>query len=107
VGEAEIHRDERGRVVGLTLRDTAPGTIAGAGANYLLAAASTALAEYLHAPVAADGAVAPSLVVDRSDAHLDREIDAVLETLVIGLRMVERDHPSEFAIQEATIGVEV
>jgi len=46
-------------------------------------------------------------MIDRSDSHLDREIDAVLETIILGLRMVEREFPTDLVVQEATIGVEV
>lgn len=74
---------------------------------HLVQAASTSLLEYLHVPVTVADAEDVGFAIDRSDAHLDREIDAVLETLVIGLRMLEREHPSEFVVQEATAKVEV
>ncbi len=107
MGEALIHRDDRGRIVGLTLRDVGPSTAAGTSAGYFLRAASASLSGYLHVPVVADGGFEGSLTIDRSDTHLDREIDAVLETLVIGLRMLEREYPSDLVVQEATVGIEV
>jgi hypothetical protein len=107
VGEARIHRDERGRIVGLTLRETGPSTAAGTSANHFVLAASASLSEYLHVPVGGGGEGASSFSIDRSDTHLDREIDAVLETLVIGLRMLEREYPADLIVEEATVGVEV
>jgi len=109
VGEALIHRDDRGRIVGLTLRDLGPSTVAGTSANHLLQAASASLSEYLHVPVAGADEVDADFTIDRSDMHLDREIDAVLETLIIGLRMLEREYPSDLVVQdqEATVRVEV
>jgi hypothetical protein len=107
VGEALIHRDERGRIVGLTLRGIGTSTAAETSANHFLLAASASLSEYLHVPVAGGGEVGADFTIDRSDTHLDREIDAVLETLVIGLRMLEREYPADLIVQEATVGVEV
>jgi len=107
VGEVLIHRDDRGRVVGVALRDAEPSTAAGASASSFLAAVTASLSEYLHVPVAGVEGIDAEITVDRSDTHLDREIDAVLETLVIGLKMLERDHPADLVVQDATIGVEV
>jgi uncharacterized protein YsxB (DUF464 family) len=107
VGEAIIHRDDRGRIVGLTLRDVGQATIAGTSAGHFVRAASAALSEYLHVPVAADHEMEGDVTIDRSDTHLDREIDAVLETLVIGLRMLEQEYPTDLVVQEATVGIEV
>jgi uncharacterized protein YsxB (DUF464 family) len=107
VGEALIHRDDRGRIVGVTLRDVGSSTVAGTSANHFLQASSASLMGYLHVPVAGASEVDADFTIDRSDTHLDREIDAVLETLVIGLRMLEREYPSDLVVQEATVGVEV
>ena len=107
MGEAVIHRDDRGRVVGVTFRDVEDSTVAGTNANRFLQAVSTSLSEYLHIPVGGAGEVDADFTIDRSDTHLDREIDAILETLVIGLRMLERDYPSDLVVQEATVGIEV
>jgi len=107
VGEAIIHRDDRGRIVGLTLHNVGPSTVAGTSAGHFVRAASATLSEYLHVPVAAGHEMEGDLTIDRSDTHLDREIDAVLETLVIGLRMLEQEYPADLVVQEATVGIEV
>jgi hypothetical protein len=38
---------------------------------------------------------------------LDRELDAILETLVVGFRLLERDHAKSITLHEETVGVEV
>lgn len=106
MGEALIHRDERGRIVGLSLRDVTPSTSAGASAGHFVQAVAASFSEYLHVPVAAAEGDA-EFTIDRSDTHLNREIDAILETLVIGLRMLEREHPADLVVHDAKVGVEV
>ncbi len=106
MGDAIIHRDDRGRIVGLTLRDIGAETIAGTSAGHFVQAVAASLSEYLHVPVTG-GELDGELTIDRSDTHLDREIDAVLETLVIGLRMLEREYPSDLVVQDAKVGIEV
>ncbi len=107
MGEARIHRDDRGRIVGMTLRDMGLSNPATATALHFLHAASTSLVEYLHVPVGEPEDGDAGLTIDRGDSHLDREIDAILETLAIGLRMLERDDPADLVVHEATVGVEV
>jgi len=107
LGEILVQRDEKGRVVGLTMRDVPLETAAGTSVLHLLQAVATSLTDYLHVPVETSVANETYLLIDRSDLHLDRELDAILETLVIGLRMLEKEYSVELAVQEATVGVEV
>jgi len=107
VGEVAVQRDERNRIVGLVVREISSETTAGASALFFLQAAASALTEYLHVSVEAGVGDESGLLVDRSDPHLDREIDAILETVVIGLRMLGREFPAEVAVLEAAAGVEV
>jgi len=107
LGEFLIQRDESNRVTGLVVRDLRMETIAGACAFYLLQAAVGSLTDYLHVPVESTESDATYLTIDRSDSHLDRELDAVLATLVQGLKMLEKEYPDDLLVQEATIGVEV
>jgi hypothetical protein len=108
VGEILIRRDDRNRVTGLVLRDVAADTLAGGIALHLLQAVTASLVEYLHLSVESnetdDGT---EMTIDRCDTHLDRELDAVLETLVIGLKSVEREHPTDLVVEEPIVGVEV
>ena len=107
MGEAIIHRDDRGRVVGVALRDIEPASTAGACASSFLSSVATSLSEYLHVPVIGAEEGRAGVTIDRSDTHLDREIDAILETLIIGLRLLEQEYPADLVVQDATIGVEV
>jgi uncharacterized protein YsxB (DUF464 family) len=75
---------------------------------HLLSAVTTALIEYLHVHVESiDGAEGTEISVERCDTHLDRELDAVLETLAIGLKMLEKESPADLVVEESTVGVEV
>jgi len=109
VGEVLIRRDERNRVIGLSLRDVGSETAAGANASCLLQVVNASLGEYLHVGVelAADDGDEMDLSIDRRDTHMDRELDAILETLVIGLKMLEKEHPTDLVVEEPTVGVEV
>ena len=107
MGEAVIHQDERGRVVGVSMQAEGMSAPAKASATTLLRAVAESLAEYLHVSVEASFNDELSLEVDRRDQYLDREIDAILATMRSGLRLVERDYPAELMVHEATVGVEV
>ena len=107
LGEILIQRDEKNRVVGLTLRGISLDTPAGPSTLHLLQAVTTSLTEYLHVPVETSGTDETHILITRSDQHLDRELDAVLETLVIGLRMLEKEYSTELLVHEATVGVNV
>ena len=45
--------------------------------------------------------------MDRSDPFLDRELDAILETMVLGLKALERDRPGRLVVHEAGMDVKV
>ena len=109
MGEVLIRRDERNRVTGLSLRDVGIETPAGASASHLLQTVTASLGEYLHVSVelAAASADEMDLSIERRDTHLDRELDAILETLVIGLKMLEKEHPADLVVEEPAVGVEV
>jgi len=107
VGEILIRRDERNRVTGLSVRDITGGTVAGTSSLHLLQAVTATLVDYLHVAVESSIPDATELVIDRRDTHLDRELDAVLETLVVGLKLLAKEYPADLVVEEATIGVEV
>ena len=107
MGEAVIHRDERGRVVGVSMQAEGMSASAKASTTTLLRAVAESLAEYLHVSVEVSFSDDMSLEVDRRNQYLDREIDAILATMRSGLRLVERDYPAELMVHEATVGVEV
>lgn len=107
MGEAVIQRDERGRIVGLTMRADGMSALAKASAANLLRAVAESLTDYLHVAVESSFEDELILEIDRRDQHLDREIDAILATMGSGLRLVERDYPAELIVRDATVGVEV
>jgi len=107
LGEILVQRDESNRVVGVVVRGVRATTILGTALAVLMEAAATSLAEYLHVPVESSFESDMTLVVDRGDPHLDRELDAILETLVVGFRVIERDHAKSVTLHEETLGVEV
>lgn len=108
MGEVRIRRDERNHVTGLDVRDVSMESVAGRSAMHLLKAVTASLIEYLHVHVESiDGAEGTELTIERCDTHLDRELDAVLETLVIGLKMLEKENPADLVVEELTVGVEV
>ena len=91
----------------MTVRDVPLYTVAGTSTLHLLQAVTASLSEYLHVPVITSGKDETHILITRTDQHLDRELDAVLETLVIGLRMLEKEYSAELLVHEATIGVNV
>jgi hypothetical protein len=107
LGEILVQRDDTDRVIGVVVRGIRQVTTLGMTVSTLLEAAATSLAEYLHVPVEVSLGPQMMLVVDRRDPHLDRELDAILETLVVGFRLLERDHAKSVALREETVGVEV
>jgi uncharacterized protein (DUF2236 family) len=107
VGEAVIQRDERGRIVGLTIQASGMSESARVSTTLLLRAVAESLTEYLHVAVESSFTDEMYLEIDRRDQHLDREIDAVLATMGSGLRIVEREFPAELMVHDAVVGVEV
>jgi uncharacterized protein YsxB (DUF464 family) len=107
VGEILIKRDERHRILGLTGRGLRDQDMATTSARHFLEAAVGSMTEYLHLhPVYTTGEPV-HLTVDRSDPHLDRENDAIMETLLMGLRLLEKAYPDELVVHEAEVEIQV
>lgn len=99
-----VERDEEGRVQMVTLNgdESAEGLVAAA----LVEAPILGLREYLHLdPAVTKDGHAVRFEVDRSDFFLDREIDAVVETMVLGLRALARE--GRIAVHEVGASVRV
>ena len=107
MGEIFIQRDEQNRIVGLTGRGLEEGGLAATSALSFLRAAPAAMTEYLHVDAEFSVGEEITLVVNRSDPHLNREIDAIMETLVIGLKMLATEYPSDVEVHEAPVGLQV
>ncbi len=104
--EVLIERDEEGRVQSVTLRgDDSPEAYA---ASALVEAPVLGMRHYLHlSPQAYQDGETFRFQVDRSDIFLDRELDAILETMVLGLRSLEWDRPDRVAVREIGLDVKV
>ncbi len=102
--EVLIERDEEGRVQVVTLYgDDSPEGLAAAA---LVEAPVLGMKNYLHLDpeVSREGTVL-RYRVDRSDIFLDRELDAILETMVLGLRALAQDRPGKVAVREVGLDV--
>ncbi|MBC7318420.1 hypothetical protein H5T57_04155 [Candidatus Bipolaricaulota bacterium] len=102
--EVLIERDDEGRVQVVTLYgDDSP---EGLAATMLVEAPILGMKQYLHLDpeVSREGAVL-RVRVDRSDLFLDREIDAIMETMVLGLRALAQDRPGKVAVREVGLDV--
>jgi len=107
VGEIIVQRDEQNRILSLTGREMEEGSPATTSALHFLRATVTAMTEYLHVDLDFSIGEEISLVLDRNDPHLHREIDAIMETLVIGLKLLAVDYPSDVVVRDATVGIQV
>ena len=107
MGEVVIQRDERGRIVGVTMQADGMSVPAKVSAANMLHAVAESLTEYLHVAVESSFEDELILEIDRRDQYLDREIDAILATMGSGLRLVERDYPAQLVIRDATVGAKV
>ncbi|MCS7217045.1 MAG: hypothetical protein N2507_02045 [Candidatus Bipolaricaulota bacterium] len=102
--EVLIERDEEGRVQVVTLYgDDSP---EGLAAAVLVEAPVLGMKHYLHLDpeVSREGTVL-RYRVDRSDLFLDRELDAILETMVLGLKALSQDRPGKVAVREVGLDV--
>lgn len=102
--EVLIERDEEGRVQVVTLYgEDSP---EGLAAAMLVEAPVLGMKNYLHLnpEVSREGTVL-RYRVDRSDIFLDRELDAILETMVLGLRALAQDRPGKVAVREVGLDV--
>ena len=107
MGEIIVQRDEEGRIVALIGEGMGEPNVATRSGMYFLRAAESALSEYLHLSPVLTTTDAVRMIVDRSDPLLNREIDAVMETVVRGLKLLAQDFPEDLVVHEATLGVKV
>ena len=105
--EIWIQRDETGRIVEVVGQGLRVETPAAEAALRFLRAVETTMRDYLHVDAELSTEAGVRLVVDRQDFHLHREIDAVTEGLVIGLRQLAAEYPADLEVNEPTVRVEV
>ncbi len=105
--EVRIERDDDGKIRSVSFRKEGEGPEALA-ARALVEAPLLGMREYLRlSPVATKDEAGLSYLVDRSDPFLDRELDAILETMVLGLRSLERERPESVVVREVGLDVRV
>jgi hypothetical protein len=104
--EVLIERDDEGKVQAVTLNgEDSP---LGLAAQILVEAPVLGMRHYLHlAPKFAQEGDVARFRVDRSDIFLDREIDAILETMVLSLKSLEQKRPEGLRVQEVGLAVKV
>jgi len=104
--EIWIRRDENGRITGFIAHGASEG-VSDAIVVRLFQACATTLSEYLHltTPLAVGDPLA--LDVDRTDAHLSREIDAITEMLATGLKQEAMEASGTIVIHDGVAEVPV
>ncbi len=105
--DVAIERDSDGRIQAITVHggeDTAEGL----AASVLVDGSLLTLREYLHlAPEVKVESDSRHVVIDRSDMFLDREIDAVLEVVLRGLRTLQRRRPDMLELRDVSLDIKV
>lgn len=107
MGEIIISRDEHNRIIDLSGQGIDKGTPAGAAALRFLQASVSSMTDYLHLAPEYSLGKQVQLSIDRSAPHLNREIDAIMETLVIGLKQLAVEYAQDLVVHEATVGIQV
>ena len=107
MGEIFVQRDEKNRIFGLVGREMEEGSPATIGALQSLRAADASMTEYLHLSPKFKVGKEISLIIDRSDPHLNREIDAIMETIVVGFKMLAEEYPDDLVVHEAPAMIRV
>lgn len=107
-----IYRNEDGRISGFTsvghigLSEEGQDIVC-AGVSTLVQSAVIGLEEYLKLDPSVQQEKGRIICDLERDYFLDREVDAILETMLLGLRSIEREYPDHLKIEEATSNVKV
>lgn len=107
MGEIVVSRDDRNHILELNGQGIDCDTIAGATALRFVEASVASMTGYLHLVPEYSVGKAMYLSIDRSAPHLNREIDAIMETLVIGLKQLAIEHAQDLVVHEETMGIQV
>jgi len=110
--EIEILRDEQGKIYefrskGHTGYDEEGKDIVCAGVSALLQTAVLGLEDYLKLEPKLEQEKGWLRCILERDYFLNREIDAILETLVLGLRQLEGKYPEHIKVEEVSSDVVV
>lgn len=107
MGEIIVQRDDRNRILGLSGQGIGEDNLADAAALRFLRAAIATMTDYLHVTPNYSLDETVQLVIDRTDQHLNREIDAIMEALVTGLKALGVEYSEDFVVHEATVEIQV
>ncbi|MCD5416520.1 hypothetical protein LR032_05450 [Candidatus Bipolaricaulota bacterium] len=107
MGEILFHRDERNQIFGLTGRGMEEDGPAMTSARHLLRAAVVSMTDYLHLSPNYSAEEEVRFSLERSDPHLDREINVIMETLVIGLKLLAEEYPNDLVVHEGAQAIQV
>jgi len=105
--DVTIERDSDGRIQAISVRG-GEDTPEGLAASVLVDGSFLTLQEYLHvSPEVKLDSGGRQMVIDRSDMLLDREIDAVLEVVLRGLRTLQNQRPDGLELRDVSMDVKV
>ncbi len=107
MGEIVVSRDEHNRILGLNGQGIDCSSGPGVAALRFIEASVASMTGYLHLAPGYSAGKVMTLSVDRSAPHLNREIDAIMETLVIGLKQLAIEYAQDLAVHEETVGIQV
>jgi hypothetical protein len=110
--EVEIYRDAEGRITAFRSRGHAGYDVEGkdivcAGVSALVQTAVLGLEEYLRLEPSVEQEKGRLYCSLERDIFLNREIDAILNTMVLGLKALEREYPQYLKVEEVTSNVQV
>ena len=111
--EVEILRDAEGRIQELRCQGEIPESVAEegryveVGVTTLLRTAVLGLREYLKLDPEVEDEPERLVLRLKRDYLLNREIDAILETMLLGLRTMERRYPDFLSLKDVPSGVQV
>jgi uncharacterized protein YsxB (DUF464 family) len=111
--EVEVLRDHEGRVQelrcqgGTPVEETEEGKVVEIGVSTLMRTAIIGLEGYLKLEPEVEDEPERLVLRLKRDYLLNREIDAILETMLLGLKAIEKRHPDHLDIKEVPSQVRV
>ena len=111
--EVEILRDHEGRVHEFRCQgepsgeETNDGKFVEIGVSTLMRTSIIGLQEYLKLNPEVEDEPDRLVIRLKRDYLLNREIDAILETMLLGLKAIEKRHPNSLGVKDAPSRVKV
>jgi len=107
--EISIYRDDEGRIQEITQSSSSMATSAetAQGVSLLLRTAASGLQDYLKLNPQLTGDAGSFRCRVERDSLLNREIDAILETALLGLKELEESYVEQLEVREIAVPVKV